>query len=134
MKPFSLLIKPSSADCNLRCAYCFYLDRRQLYPQTRTHRMSDRVLDRMIASFMGKPQPQYSFGWQGGEPTLMGLAFFREALRLQREAATPGMRIANAIQTNGMALTPAWCRFFKENNFLVGLSPVSYTHLRAHET
>jgi len=68
VKSFSLLVKPASADCNLRCAYCFYLDRQKLYPHTRTHRMSNDVLERMIASFMAISQPQYSFGWQGGEP------------------------------------------------------------------
>lgn len=71
-----MLIKPTAADCNLRCEYCFYLGRRRLYPQTPTHRMSDNVLDRMIGSFMRTPQPRYSFGWQGGEPTLMGLDVF----------------------------------------------------------
>ena len=87
MKPFSLLIKPTSADCNLRCQYCFYLGRQQLYPQTRTHRMSDNVLDGMIASFMRTDQPQYSFGWQGGEPILMGMDFFKRVIELQQKQA-----------------------------------------------
>lgn len=73
---FSLLIKPASADCNLRCDYCFYSSRSQLYPETTTHRMPDEVLTRMIASYMATDQPQYVFGWQGGEPTLMGVVFF----------------------------------------------------------
>ncbi|MBI3985561.1 MAG: anaerobic sulfatase maturase, partial [Lentisphaerae bacterium] len=66
MKSFSLLIKPSGADCNLNCAYCFYLGKNRLYPDSPTHRMSLETLDRMIASYMATEQPQYAFGWQGG--------------------------------------------------------------------
>ncbi len=75
-KPFSLLIKPTSADCNLNCDYCFYLEKHRIYPATKRHRMNDEVLEQIIASYMNTPQPVYYFGWQGGEPTLMGLDFF----------------------------------------------------------
>lgn len=69
--PFSLLIKPTSSDCNLRCDYCFYSSRVDLYPEQIVHRMADDVLSRLIASYMATDQPQYIFGWQGGEPTLI---------------------------------------------------------------
>lgn len=122
MKPFSLLIKPTSADCNLRCQYCFYLGRQQLYPQTRTHRMSDNVLDGMIASFMRTDQPQYSFGWQGGEPTLMGLDFFKRVIELQQKHGRAGAAVANGLQTNGILIDDAFARHLAQYNFLVGIS------------
>ena len=80
MKNFSLLIKPASADCNLRCEYCFYLGHQSFYPEERTHRMSHDTLETMIRSYMRTPQPQYTFTWQGGEPLLMGAGFFRHCL------------------------------------------------------
>jgi len=129
MKPFSLLIKPSSADCNLRCNYCFYLDRASLYPDDRQPRMSLQVLERVIASFFASPQSTYSFAWQGGEPTLMGLPFFREAVRLQHELGRPGMVVANGFQTNGVLLNDDWARFFAESQFLVGVSVDGPPHL-----
>lgn len=75
MHSFSLLVKPASADCNLHCPYCFYLDRSAMYPQETPHRMSDHVLESMVASYMATEQPDYAFGWLGGEPTLMGAGF-----------------------------------------------------------
>ncbi len=72
MKPFSLLIKPASADCNLRCSYCFYLEKAGLYPQEPRHRMPDEILERLVSSYMSAEQPQYQFGWQGVEPVLLG--------------------------------------------------------------
>ena len=84
MTPFSLLIKPASADCNLNCTYCFYLKKSKLYPDTKRHRMSEAVLESMIAKYMATSQPVYCFGWQGGEPTLMGIDFFRKAVDLQK--------------------------------------------------
>ena len=90
MKPFSLLVKPASADCNLRCDYCFYLEKSRLYPGARRHRMSDEVLEKMISSYMATDQPQYVFGWQGGEPTLCGLEFFRKATDLQKRHGRAG--------------------------------------------
>lgn len=121
-RPFSLLIKPASADCNLRCEYCFYLDRLNLYPETKHHRMSDQTLERMIESYMETNQPQYSFGWQGGEPTLMGVDFFRKATGLQEKHAKKGSVIANALQTNATLLDNEFAEHLKEYNFLVGVS------------
>lgn len=77
MRPFSLLIKPVSADCNLRCKYCFCLEKCHLYPDVKRHRMADEILEQLVKSYMTTPQPSYSFAWQGGEPTLMGVEFFR---------------------------------------------------------
>ncbi|MBN2301765.1 MAG: anaerobic sulfatase maturase [Lentisphaerae bacterium] len=122
MKPFSLLIKPASADCNLRCAYCFYLDRRQLYPQTPIHRMSDKVLERLVASFMAIPMSQYTFGWQGGEPTLMGLDFFKRVTELQQKNGRTGAIVSNGLQTNGIRINDEFARHLAQYNFLVGVS------------
>lgn len=122
MKPFSLLIKPTSADCNLRCAYCFYLDRSALYPEESVHRMPDKVLEEMIARYMATEQPQYIFGWQGGEPTLMGVEFFKKAVSYQKKYAKPGAVISNGLQTNGTLLTEEFAKFLHENHFLVGVS------------
>lgn len=122
MKPFSLLIKPASADCNLKCTYCFYLDHLEMYPEHKVHRMSDETLEALIASYMKTPQPIYSFGWQGGEPTLMGVDFFRKVVRLQRKYAPHNAKISNALQTNATLITEELARFFGRNNFLIGVS------------
>jgi len=122
MKPFSLLIKPASADCNLACPYCFYLGHAALYPETKVHRMSEEVLDRMISSFMSVPMPQYAFGWQGGEPTLMGLDFFRRVTQLQQKHGRSGAVVANGLQTNGTLITDDFARHLGEYRFLIGLS------------
>ena len=122
MKPFSLLVKPASADCNLRCRYCFYLDRSELYPQTRRHRMSPAVLDRMIGTYMTTDQPQYAIGWQGGEPTLMGLDFFKEVTRLQQHYGKRGATVSNGLQTNTTLIDDEWAKHLARYNFLVGVS------------
>jgi uncharacterized protein len=122
VKPFSLLVKPASADCNLRCRYCFYLGKAALYPGTKRHRMSAEVLERMVCTYMATDQPQYAFGWQGGEPTLMGLDFFRQATDLQKRSARAGASIANGLQTNGTLLDDDFARHLAECRFLVGVS------------
>lgn len=122
MTPFSLLVKPASADCNLRCRYCFYLDRAALYPETRTHRMSHEVLERMVASFLQTPQPCHTFGWQGGEPAMMGLEFYQEVTTLQSRLGRPGSTVANGFQTNGTLLNDAWAKHLAAYRFLVGVS------------
>ena len=121
-RPFSLLIKPASADCNLRCHYCFYQDRAGLYPGTHSHRMSDEVLERVISSYMSTEQPQFAFGWQGGEPTLMGAAFFRRVTELQQRYGHPGSVVANGLQTNATLLDDELCETLAEYKFLVGVS------------
>ncbi len=121
-RQFSILVKPASADCNLRCSYCFYREKSALYPASPTHRMSPRVLDRLIRSYMATEQHIYSLGWQGGEPTLMGLEFFQEAIRLQQKHGRAGSIAANALQTNGLLIDDAWARFLARYRFLLGVS------------
>ncbi|MFP4303172.1 MAG: anaerobic sulfatase maturase [Spirochaetaceae bacterium] len=121
-EPFSLLIKPASGECNLRCDYCFYLEKCDLFPSEEPRRMSEETVVRMLESYFGTRQPVYSFAWQGGEPTLMGLGFFRRVVELQRELAPPGAHIANAIQTNATGITEEFAQFLGRNNFLVGVS------------
>ncbi len=121
-QPFSLLVKPCSADCNLACSYCFYLPKRELYPGVRRPRMSQAVLRRLIGSYMATEQPQYAFGWQGGEPTLMGVEFFRTVVSLQQEHGRPGSVVANGLQTNATLITPELAELFAEYRFLLGVS------------
>jgi uncharacterized protein len=121
MRPFSLLIKPASADCNLRCAYCFYLDRAELYPNG-SRRMKPETLDALVKSYMATEQPQYAFAWQGGEPTLMGLEFFERVVELQMKYGAPGASVANHLQTNGLLIGKDLARHLARYNFLVGVS------------
>lgn len=121
MHDFSLLIKPSAADCNLRCVYCFYLGRQALTPPH--PRMSDEVLERTIASYMRSPQAtSYTFSWQGGEPALMGLDFFKKAVELQMKYARPGAIVCNGFQTNATLITDELAAFLAEYKFLFGVS------------
>ncbi len=121
MKPFSLLIKPASADCNLRCEYCFYID--HLENGNDKPRMTDETLEVMIKKYMKTDQnKQYAFGWQGGEPTLMGLDFFKKVVEFQLKYAQPGSSISNGIQTNATLITEEIAKFFGEYKFLVGVS------------
>jgi len=129
MKPFSLLIKPASADCNLRCKYCFYID--HLENVKNTPRMSYEVLEKMIASYMDTNQNNnYAFGWQGGEPMIMGLKFFQKAIEFQKQYAPQGAVISNGLQTNGTLITNDFAKFFGEYKFLLGVSldGPSYLH------
>lgn len=119
---FTLMAKPAGPSCNLRCAYCFYLGKQSLFPGN-SMRMSDAVLREYVRAYLAlHPGPGVPFAWQGGEPTLMGLDFFRRAFELQAELAPAGKRAANALQTNGLLLDDAWCSFLAANNVLVGLS------------
>jgi uncharacterized protein len=119
---FSVLAKPIGPICNLDCSYCFYLEKEQLYPGNDDFRMSDDVLETFIRQKIeGHQVPQVSFAWQGGEPTLLGLDFFKRVVQLQKRYAN-GKVIQNGFQTNGVLLDDEWCHFLKSNNFLVGLS------------
>lgn len=119
---FSLLVKPAGADCNLNCAYCFYRGARRLYGETDSQRMTGEVLQRVVSSYLGTSQPCYGFGWQGGEPTLMGVEFFRAVTRLQTEHGRPGSVVVNAVQTNGTLITDEMAGLWAEYRFLVGVS------------
>jgi serine-type anaerobic sulfatase-maturating enzyme len=120
MNPFSLLVKPASFGCNLRCTYCFYLVKENIY--SGQHMMTDAVLEQMISSFMAVPMPNYSFGWQGGEPTTMGLDFFERAIELMQQYGVSGKAVSNGLQTNGTLLDDKWGKFLHKYNFLVGIS------------
>ncbi len=120
MKTFSLLVKPASYRCNLRCSYCFYIQKEQLFKNSDL--MSEEVLDKMISSFLALGMPQSSFGWQGGEPTLMGLDFFRKVISFQQKYGRQGQLVSNGLQTNGVLLDDEWCRHLAKYNFLVGIS------------
>ncbi|MBW2623538.1 MAG: anaerobic sulfatase maturase [Deltaproteobacteria bacterium] len=122
MEQFSLLIKPASADCNLRCQYCFYLEHASLFPETKVHRMSEKTLSGLISSYMSTNQDQYAFGWQGGEPTLMGLDFFRRVTDLQQKYGREGAIVSNGLQTNATLIHDTFARHLAEYNFLVGVS------------
>ncbi len=122
---FHVLVKPVGPVCNLDCRYCYYLPKKDLYPGRSQWRMSDRTLEcyvRQYVESLPESVRQVTFSWQGGEPTLAGLDFFRRAVELQRRHVGQSRQILNTIQTNGLLLDERWCRFFRENNFLVGLS------------
>ena len=120
---FHLLAKPTGAVCNLDCSYCFFLSKEMLYPGSR-FRMADELLEaylqQLIEAHAGVPE--VVIAWQGGEPTLMGLDFFRRSVELTEKHLRPGQRAVITIQTNGTLLDAEWCEFFKENNVLVGIS------------
>jgi len=119
---FHLLVKPTGAVCNLDCKYCFYLSRERLYPGSR-FRMADDLLETYIRQLIESHQaPEVTIAWQGGEPTLMGLDFFKLSVEYAEKYKRPGQRIVHTMQTNGTKLDDDWCAFLKEHQFLVGLS------------
>ncbi len=119
---FHVLAKPTGAICNLDCSYCFFLSKESLYPGDR-FRMSDDVLGAYLGQLLDSHEtPEVTIAWQGGEPTLMGLDFFRRSVAMAEERKRPDVRLNHTIQTNGTLLDDDWCRFFKEHDVLVGLS------------
>jgi uncharacterized protein len=119
---FHIIAKPTGARCNCRCDYCFYLEKERLYPGS-SFRMSDQVMETYIRQTMAAHSAaEVPIAWQGGEPTLMGLDFFRRTMEAEKRYARPGRRAANSIQTNGILIDESWCRFLHDNGFLVGLS------------
>ena len=119
---FHLLAKPSGSTCNIDCKYCFFLSKEALYPNDR-HRMSDATLELYIRQLLESHRlPEVIVAWQGGEPTLMGVEFFRKSVALVEKYKRPGQVIQHTFQTNGIVLDDEWCAFFKEHDFLVGLS------------
>ncbi|MHA1457295.1 MAG: radical SAM protein, partial [Promethearchaeota archaeon] len=121
MNPFSLLIKPAGADCNLRCQYCFYID--HLDKGKPKPRMSVQILEKIVSSYMQINQNlNYVFGFQGGEPTLMGLEFFKTVIELQKKHAPPGATVSNGLQTNATLITEEMAEFFGKYKFLLGVS------------
>ena len=117
-----IVAKPIGPRCNLNCEYCFYLEKQALFPKGENYVMSDVVLQAYIAKYITlQPTPVVGFVWQGGEPTLLGLDFYRKVVELQRPYISE-KEITNSLQTNGTLLDDEWCDFLRENNFLVGLS------------
>ena len=122
MQPFTLLIKPSGSDCNIDCKYCFYKERAPEVGQGR-QRMSDEVLEKLVKDYMSLRFQMSGFAWQGGEPTLMGLDFYKKAVELQTKYGVSGQEVGNSLQTNAILLNNAdWGRFLHEAKFLVGVS------------
>jgi uncharacterized protein len=116
------MAKPAGPRCNLCCDYCFYLEKEQLFPDRKNLRMMDEVLEAYTRQYIkATDAPEVVFAWQGGEPTLMGVEFFKKAVALQKQYGN-GRRITNTLQTNGILLNDEWCSFLAENSFLVGLS------------
>jgi uncharacterized protein len=130
-KPLSsVLVKPAGPDCNMDCSYCFYLGKADLFPGA-PHRMSDRVLEEMTRQVMSQSSSHVSFGWQGGEPTLMGRSFFQNAVEFQSRFGN-GKSVGNGLQTNGLLLDPGWAAFLHRYQFLVGLSLDGPEHVHDH--
>lgn len=120
-RPLYIMAKPAGASCNLNCKYCYYLEKNKLYGDGR-HEMTDRLLEEFTDQYINaQTTPSVLFTWHGGEPTLRPLSFYRRAVELQKKYAN-GRAIDNVLQTNGTLLNEEWCRFLKENGWLVGLS------------
>ena len=120
----SLLIKPVSALCNLDCKYCFYLDRETdpYKGATSSRRMTDETLERLVEGFVSYSHPQASFAFQGGEPMLAGLPFYRKLVSFQKRYGRSGLSVSNSMQTNGLFIDRAWCELFRDYNWLLGVS------------
>lgn len=122
MHSLSVMLKPASGQCNMHCDYCFYCDEMEQRAQASYGFMSEETLQNVIRKTMLNADREISFSYQGGEPTLAGLAFFEKAVELQRKYNRKGIRVHNALQTNGYALNEKWCQFFVRHQFLIGLS------------
>ena len=126
--PLYILAKPAGAACNLRCKYCYYLEKKEYYTEQRFE-MSDELLEKFISEYIAaQPTPDVLFTWHGGEPMLRGLKFYERALRLEEKYGR-GRHISNVLQTNGILLDDEWCQFLRRNNWLVGISIDGPEHL-----
>ena len=122
-RQFQVFAKPTGSICNLACDYCYYLEKEHLYPEAESFRMPDDILEAYIRQHIdASPGSVIHFTWHGGEPTLLGLETFRNIVALQRKHKPPGRSITNNIQTNGILIDEAWCRFLSDVGFSVGLS------------
>lgn len=120
---FHVMAKPGGSKCNIDCQYCFYLHKEGLLHQPKQPKMDDETLERFIESYIqSQDGSEIVFSWQGGEPTLLGVDYYRKVVELQKKYQPKGVIIQNDLQTNGILLNDEWCEFLKENNFLVGLS------------
>ncbi len=128
-RPLNVMAKPCGATCNIQCEYCFYLEKQCLYKDTNQHVMSESTLERFIAqNIEANDDDDVSFVWQGGEPTLIGLDFYRRVVQIQNKYKGK-KTITNFLQSNGISLNDSWCRFLKENRFIVGISIDGPKHL-----
>ncbi|MFP4016629.1 MAG: anaerobic sulfatase maturase [Halanaerobiales bacterium] len=122
-KFFNVMVFPNGPICNLNCEYCYYLDKTEYYQGNNTFMMDYELLEDFTKQYIeSQPGPLVNFGWQGGEPTLRGLEFFRKAVELQNKYLPEGWECQNSFQTNGVLLDDEWCRFFADKNFLIGVS------------
>ena len=122
-RQFQIFAKPTGAICNLNCDYCYYVKKKLLYPDDESFRMSSDILEAYIVQHIqASPDSNIHFSWHGGEPTLLGLNYFRNIVALQRKHKPPGRSITNNMQTNGILFDEPWCRFLSEKGFSVGLS------------
>ena len=122
-REFQVFVKPIGSICNLDCDYCYYLKKEHLYPKGESFRMPDDILEEYIVQHIdASPEPMIRFSWHGGEPTVLGLDYFRKIVELQRKHKSPDQQIINGMQTNGTLLDEDWCRFLAEEGFMVGLS------------
>jgi len=129
---FSIMVKPAGPLCNLNCTYCYYLEKKKLYSGRNDFRLKEELLENFIKKYIEAVQvPVVTFVWQGGEPTLLGVEYFRKVVELQRKFAN-GKTIENAFQTNGTRLNDEWCMFFADNKILVGISIDGEEHNHDH--
>lgn len=120
--PLYVMLKPIGAICNLKCKYCYYLEKQDLYPQAKNYFMKEELLEKFIEQYINsQTTPEILFTWHGGETLMRNINFYRKALELQRKYAK-GRQIDNCLQTNGTLLNDEWCEFFAKNNFLIGIS------------
>ena len=123
MDDFQVFVKPVGAACNLGCQYCYYLEKQQLYPDKQGFCMPDDLLEEYIIQHIkASSGPEIFFSWHGGEPTLAGLQFFKRVVELQKKQVPENWIVINGLQTNGTLLNQEWCRFLKEEHFVVGIS------------
>jgi uncharacterized protein len=131
-KAFNVMLKPAGPLCNLNCTYCYYLEKKKLFPEKTILRMSDEILELFIKQYIEAQEvPVVTFTWQGGEPTLLGLDYFRNVIELQNKYSA-GKTVENAFQTNGTRLNDDWCSFFSDNRILVGISIDGAEHNHDH--
>ena len=129
LRAFHVMAKPTGSRCNLNCDYCFFLKKKYLYPESNL-RMSDEVMASYVRQTIeAHNAPTVTIAWQGGEPTLMGIDFFRRSIDVIKKTARPGINVEKTLQTNGILIDEEWCKFLHDNHFLVGLSIDGPRHL-----
>ena len=129
---FNVMVKPTGSVCNLNCTYCYYLEKKNLYPGKNDFKLPEDLLEKFIKDYIESQHvPVVTFVWQGGEPTLLGLEYFEKIVEIQKKYSA-GKNIENAFQTNGTRLNDDWCKFFTDNRILVGISIDGEEHNHDH--